>query len=197
MDILKWAIKELNGLGHKEPKFIKFNKIPRLNRDCIITEKIDGTNGQIYITEDMRIYAGSRKRWLTPGKRTDNFGFARWVEDNKKELLKLGPGRHYGEWFGQGIQRKYGLKEKRFYLFNVKKWEGNPGRPSCCGVVPILYEGKFSDLVINKALADLDRFGSRAVSGFMDAEGVVVYHKAAKQCFKVTIKGDEVPKNGK
>ena len=30
-------------------KFEKFDKIPRLSRDIVITEKIDGTNAQIYI----------------------------------------------------------------------------------------------------------------------------------------------------
>ena len=33
-------------------EFIKFEKIARLNREIIITEKIDGTNAQICITED-------------------------------------------------------------------------------------------------------------------------------------------------
>ena len=31
--------------------FKPFNKIPRLNRLCTITEKIDGTNGIIHIEE--------------------------------------------------------------------------------------------------------------------------------------------------
>ena len=32
--------------------FIEFPKMARLTRECIITEKIDGTNAQIAITED-------------------------------------------------------------------------------------------------------------------------------------------------
>jgi len=35
--------------------FQEFPKIPRLNREMIVTEKIDGTNGQIIITDDGRI----------------------------------------------------------------------------------------------------------------------------------------------
>lgn len=117
-------------------EFIKFPKIPRYNRDCIITEKIDGTNAQIYIGcghddlpnfpsvgdfDDWGIWAGSRSRWLTP--QDDNHGFARWVHFNSEELIAhLGPGLHYGEWWGQGIQRKYGLDHKRFSLFNVIRW---------------------------------------------------------------------------
>jgi hypothetical protein len=34
------------------PSFEEFQKIPRLRRDCVITEKIDGTNAQIYISDD-------------------------------------------------------------------------------------------------------------------------------------------------
>ena len=51
----------------KPPEFKGFSKIPRLNREIIITEKIDGTNGQIYVPEDPTepIFAASRNRWLT------------------------------------------------------------------------------------------------------------------------------------
>ena len=40
----------------------------------------------------------------------------------------------------------------------------------------------------------LRTFGSVAVPSFMDPEGVVIYHEAAKQYFKVTVKDDEKPK---
>jgi hypothetical protein len=29
----------------KLPEFVPFPKIPRLHKECIVTEKIDGTNG--------------------------------------------------------------------------------------------------------------------------------------------------------
>lgn len=32
-------------------EFEAFQKIPRLRRDCVITEKLDGTNAQVHITE--------------------------------------------------------------------------------------------------------------------------------------------------
>ena len=40
--------------------FAGFPKIARLNRQVIVTEKIDGTNAQIRITEDGQFLVGSR-----------------------------------------------------------------------------------------------------------------------------------------
>ena len=94
------------------PEFKEWTKIARLSRDCVVTEKIDGTNAQIFITEDGQIFTGSRTRWITP--QNDNFGFAKWVEQRKDEILKMGPGRHFGEFWGIGIQRGYDLFERRF-----------------------------------------------------------------------------------
>jgi hypothetical protein len=103
-------------------EFSEFPKMARLSREVIITEKIDGTNAQILITKDNRLLTGSRTRWITPND--DNYGFAKWVEENREEVLKLGIGRHFGEWWGSGIQRGYNLPkgEKRFSLFNVSRW---------------------------------------------------------------------------
>lgn len=214
--------------------FVAFPKIPRLSRDIVISEKIDGTNASIYIVPcrevayydskqavvvgdgaiegAMTIFAGSRNRWIQPGN--DNFGFAAWVQTNAQELLKLGPGRHFGEWFGSGIQRGYGLKEKRFALFNTKRWRSNKGLttlgigvseadrpateisgPSCCDVVPILYTGPFDTLAIRGVLAALEVDGSRIVPGFMKPEGIVIYHKASGCLFKKTLENDESGKS--
>ena len=52
----------IDELKRKETEFQTFNKIPRLSRDCVITEKLDGTNAQILITENKKLYAGSRNR---------------------------------------------------------------------------------------------------------------------------------------
>jgi len=225
-------------------EFIKFEKIPRLSRDCIITEKIDGTNAQIFITafiskesEDngdisflndvvfynslinefiekycvstlivdhtlFYMFAGSRKRWITPEK--DNYGFAKWVKANSEELFKLGEGHHYGEWWGQGIQRKYDMKEKVFSLFNVGRWveEGavllvtdkREFCPNCCKVVPVLYRGMFNTTDILNTLENLRCDGSCAAPGFMKPEGIVIYHTASRHMFKKTIENDESPK---
>lgn len=88
----------------EEIAFQPFAKIASLNREVIATEKIDGTNALIHIADDFEtMKVGSRTRWITPGD--DHFGFATWVEANRAELLRLGPGQHYGEWWGAGIQR--------------------------------------------------------------------------------------------
>lgn len=178
----------------QEIPFIEFPKLARAARQCHVTEKIDGTNAQVFIGEDGTIKAGSRNRWITPTD--DNFGFAAWVEANRDELLKLGPGRHYGEWWGHGIQRGYSLPkgERRFSLFNVARWSANPV-PSCCHVVPELYRGLFSSDQIDKAMALLREAGSFAAPGFMKPEGIVCFHVAANMGFKKTLENDESPKS--
>jgi hypothetical protein len=173
------------------PEFEPFQSIPRLKRKCTITEKIDGTNAQIFISEDGEIFAASRSRWITP--EDDNYGFAGWVAKHAEELKALGPGRHFGEWWGAGIQRRYGLKEKKFSLFNVSRWnlqtpESTP--PPCCGVVPVLYEGDFSSFIVDGFIAQLERDGSVAAPGFMQPEGIVIYLPQARSLFKVTLGGD-------
>lgn len=174
-------------------EFKEWNKIARYSRDIVITEKIDGTNGIIYVSEDgIDLIAGSRTRWLD--EHNDNFGFRKWVMENKKELLRLGPGYHYGEWWGKGIQRNYGLEEKRFSLFNVHRWTEET-KPKCCFVVPTLWTGLFDSLDINMILEELELHGSKAVKGFMKPEGIVIYHTASKQLYKKTIEGDDKPKS--
>ena len=173
------------------PEFEGFQKIPRLKRSVVISEKIDGTNAQVFVGEDGAVLAGSRSRWITP--EDDNFGFARWVADHADELRELGPGRHFGEWWGAGIQRRYGLTEKRFSLFNSARWAD--ARPACCHVVPVLYEGQFNTDAVEAALGRLAMFGSVAAPGFMKPEGIVVYVAAARQLFKVTLEKDEEPKS--
>lgn len=174
-------------------EFLEFPKIARLSRDCFITEKIDGTNATIYISEDGEFLTGSKTKWITP--KDDNYGFSKWAHEHKDELIKLGPGWHRGEWWGSGIQRGYGLKEKRFSLFNVSRWLDDEIRPSCCGVVPLLYQGLFETMAVYNCLEDLKQYGSKAIPGFMRPEGVVVFHVAGNMFFKKTIEKDEEPKS--
>jgi len=193
--------------------FQGFPKMARLSRDIIITEKIDGTNAQLLITEDGDLIAGSRTKWITP--QDDNYGFARWVEGNKSELLKLGAGRHFGEWWGNGIQRGYGLLkgEKRLSLFNVGRWAlygTEPKRiltadpriekyqdvlPEGISLVPELYRGIFDTQKINDVLEELKTNGSSASKGYMNPEGIIVFHVSGNVGFKKTIEKDEVPKS--
>ena len=84
--------------------FEAWPKTPRWNREVIITEKIDGTNSAIIIELDTlgyaarddvnllsveedggsiyKVFAQSRNRLIFPGKMTDNYGFAAWVQEN-------------------------------------------------------------------------------------------------------------------
>jgi hypothetical protein len=178
-------------------EFQSFAKIARLNRECAVTEKIDGTNGCVAFAEDGQMFVGSRTRWITP--QDDNFGFAAWCHANRSELEKLGPGAHYGEWWGSGIQRKYGLTngDKRFSLFNVHRWSDPEIRPACCSVVPELARGVDIRAETEKALALLREHGSFAASGFPKPEGVVIYHTASGGLYKVTLEKDEAPKGNR
>ena len=227
--------------------FEPFPKVPRLFRDCTITEKIDGTNAQVivepvlpneslgefekrvghtpllYTTDNtstiVGVFAGSRSRIITPGKGTDNSGFAQWVLQNGVGLAcTLGQGRHFGEWWGQGVQgNPYKIEGKRFSLFNAGRWtsvynnqlkamqNGQDVTPekgigteciesSICHVVPLLFQGVFSSPRADYYIDFLRRFGSRTVEHIAKAEGIIIYHEAAKQVFKVTCDNDGVPK---
>lgn len=216
-------------------EFQGFPKIPRLNREIVITEKIDGTNAQVHITRYTAkqwatqdptythhalavvdhptcgihvVRAGSRNRWLTLGK-GDNFGFAGWVNDNAMSLVDLlGDGQHFGEWWGAGIQRTYEMMVKRFSLFNTARWgwlnddeaRRARGAPVALRSVPELYRGpwrhaEFGYDTTTETLNDLRRLGSKAAPGFMDPEGIVVFHTASNTLYKATCKDDEHAKS--
>jgi hypothetical protein len=190
-------------------EFQEFGKIARLTRECTITEKIDGTNAQIYIGENGDFLTGSRTQWITP--ENDNHGFSRWAHEHKEDLLKLGIGSHFGEWWGSGIQRGYNLLkgEKRFSLFNTRRWarignelcqyptqdprvmKSQEHAPECCHVVPVLYEGMFDTTMFFSVLGMLKSHGSYASEGFMNPEGIVIYHKQGNIMFKKTLDKDD------
>lgn len=199
-------------MGDSKSEFREFGKIARLNRDCVVTEKIDGTNAQIYImlslapepgalahrslgdAGDLSLFAGSRSRWITP--EDDNHGFAKWAKEHAEELFDLGPGRHFGEWWGSGINRGYGLTkgDKRFSLFNTSRWNAD-NVPACVSVVPIIYQGPFNTFVVEASVELLRQEGSVAAPGYRNPEGVVVYHVHGNVMFKVTLENDDLPKS--
>lgn len=202
----------MNGITVTESDFIEFPKIARLSRECVITEKLDGTNAQVFVRDDGLLLFGSRTRWITPD--ADNYGFARWGTEHADELRKLGPGRHFGEWWGKGIQRGYGQTEKRFSLFNVIRWclhGEEPTRittadpriekyqdvlPPCVGLVPLLWRGEFlSPGQVDYQIARLRDVGSQAALGFMNPEGIIVFHLAGNVGFKKTLHNDQEPKS--
>jgi hypothetical protein len=186
----------LNATAIRAP-FTPFPSISRLSREMVVTEKLDGTNAQIHFDYNGVMCVGSRTRWIMPDD--DNYGFARWAYAHEDELRALGPGSHFGEWWGQGIQRKYGLDEKRFSLFNTGRWTSpnNILEPAngdtrcievpCCHVVPVLYRGTFDTTWVDTALYALQRLGSAAALGYMNPEGVVVYHEKSRTLFKKTL----------
>lgn len=181
----------------EDVSFVGYPKMSRLSRDMICTEKIDGTNASIRITEDGQFFVGSRTKFITPGKATDNYGFAGWALQNKDELMTLGTGLHFGEWWGKGINRGYGLDEKRFSLFNTSRWDpvyGTEKKPECCEVVPTLFRGVFDTHDIMETLQNLKLNGSVASPGFNNPEGIIIWHVAANIGFKKTIFKDELPK---
>lgn len=199
-------------------EFEKFGSLTRFSQGWTITEKIDGSNGQIAILDlskwdedgyigphptelavasrgDLLIMAGSRNKWLDTTKQGDHMGFAKFVEANAEELIeKLGEGRHYGEWYGGKIQRGYGLKEKRFALFNAHRWSDDAVRPECCEVVHSFTLDEYFDcpnIAAAGVMALLKIEGSFQVPGFMNPEGVVMFHRPSQTSFKKTFDYDE------
>ena len=148
-----------------EPEFQAWPKIPRWqNESYVITEKIDGTNGCIIVTDYGDVFAQSRSCILDESSAGDNYGFCKWVKGNRDDLLKLGVGYHYGEWWGQGIQRNYGMTERVFSLFNI--WL--PEWPECVRKVPVV------EKTLDRALARIKEIGSVAAPGYMKPEGLVM-----------------------
>jgi hypothetical protein len=196
----------------------KFGSIPRWYKTFTISEKVDGTNGLIAvlpegedyynlrregtepvaIADGFGIFAGSRSRWLSADdKAKDNAGFARWISEHAPEVAQLGEGFHYGEWYGSGINRGYGLPkgEKRFALFNTYRWTDT--RPDLFDVVPVLWQGSGDDLQqgIDSAIQILATNGSVISPGFRNPEGIVIYSNEAKTYWKKTLQNDRIPKD--
>lgn len=183
--------------------FETFDKIGRLNRDCTITEKVDGTNGQLLFSPEGELLVGSRTRQIWPEgmegrKACDNYGFALWAYANQEELFAfLGEGRHYGEWAGLGIQRGYSLEKKKFFLFNTGRWgwlrrTDHDLLEIGLTVVPSLYEGPFTTGHVNTAVQFLRDEGSAVNNDvyFDRPEGVIVWHHGTRTYSKVTLEGD-------
>lgn len=175
-----------NGVSHDVPE------------NAIMVFGPDGIDG--LPDSEFLVYAQSRKRLITPG--SDNFGFARWVWANADELAQLlGEGLHFGEWWGSGIQRGYGLPqgEKRFSLFNTHRWgwindlpeHARSEVPEGLGVVPVLGTYGFDPGKPWVYLSALQGHGSMAAPGFMDVEGIVIHLSLADVNYKMTVSGDQ------
>jgi len=111
--------------------FREYQHIERLGSDevegilegtCYVFPKIDGTNASVWMEDDGRIHAGSRKRELSLD--ADNAGFCRWVVDSATEFLPLLDAhpyyRIYGEWLVPHTLRTYREEAwRKFYIFDV------------------------------------------------------------------------------
>lgn len=154
--------------------FKKWPKIEQLVKcQLVITQKINGTNGQIEVMDSGALRIGSRTRYLGPG--SDNFNFWSWCMDRKEKIAQsLGIGRHYGEFCGPGIQSGEGLTERTFVLFDHHRHTGKE-LPEGFRCVPVLFDGVVKDIgwAINDSLARLKLHGSQLVPGFMHPEGIM------------------------
>lgn len=168
-------------------EFEAFPKITRYEKAAaIVTEKIDGTNACIAFTEDGELTIQSRKRIISPdaldGKGSDNYGFAHYVRTHEKKLWQFfGPGRHFGEWFGTGIQRSYGMRERVFAPFNTSLFSQErieAEAPEGVTYTPVLAITQLADLneTLDTVMADLLTNGSKTREGAgWSAEGTMIY----------------------
>jgi hypothetical protein len=160
-------------------------------KDVVYTEKIDGTNAAVAVFGD-EFAAQSRKRLITPD--SDNFGFAAWAYANQEQLTGLlGQGRHFGEWWGKGIQRGYGLGHRRFSVFNTGRWFADNENPEpvdvggvLVGPVPVLAHYALDFNKIDELMNDLREGGSKAAPGFMKPEGICIFDTQSGHIKKVT-----------
>jgi len=214
-DTEDWRNRYMGSEKHAgEVGFIKWPSTPRWHKGLTITEKIDGTNACIRIL-DGKVTAQSRKRLIRVGD--DNFGFAAWVEENKAELTELlGYGVHFGEWFGEGIQKNpLGIEGKRFALFSPWKFQGTQKldieESNLVEFVPVLFEGQANEWTIPHLMEDLRIYGSKVkgaanstVEVFpgedgtyeiaAEAEGIIVWHRETQQKYKILLKNDAIHK---
>lgn len=86
-----------------------------------IQPKIDGTNSVVFLGEDSKVHAGSRKRELT--EEQDNAGFFKAIEKDeniRNYLLKHPTHLLYGEWLVPHSIKTYNDDAwRKFYIFDV------------------------------------------------------------------------------
>lgn len=111
-------------------KFNKYMHLERLGTTEVegievgytyVFPKIDGTNGQVWLSEEGQIMAGSRNRTLS--SESDNAGFYAWASTNQKlkDYFKKYPHHTlYGEWLVPHSIKTYRDDAwRRFYIFDV------------------------------------------------------------------------------
>jgi hypothetical protein len=180
-------------------EYTKYPKTPRLyGGNCVITEKLHGTNGTLIFQKDGAMTCGSRNRALTRDKGGDNFGFLAWASERQRELFHiLGEGVHSGEWCGPGIEgNNHELEERVFFLFDTTFVPKLDHYSSQCAElqlwhVPVLYEGKFTPDIVGRLMDELEHRGRWA-------EGVIVRLQSNQWSpLKVTFANDGSISEGK
>lgn len=153
-------------------EFQSFPKIQRYERGmAVITEKIDGSNGCLIFNDEGDMWVQSRNRMLTLDKQNDNFGFAHWAHNTEGLFEFFGPGRHYGEWFGCGIQRGYGMSERCFAPFNTGLFSQErieAGAPDGVTYTPVLGVCQLTELneTVDQVMGVLSTDGSHTREGW-------------------------------
>lgn len=115
-------------------RYCTMNALPLPTLEFVGSVKLHGTNGgMVYQQSTDGFSVQSRERILTPGKATDNFGFAKYVYNNEQyfkgfldfvsdhfdnDIVGL-----YGEWAGCGICSGKSaiatLTDKKFFAFRI------------------------------------------------------------------------------
>jgi hypothetical protein len=98
--------------------------------DVYIFPKIDGTNASLWVNNERKLMAGSRKRQIS--LESDNMGFYSWAkyQHNIIEFLCDYPEfRLYGEWLVPHTFKDYRETAwNRFFVFDVCYYSGSKGR---------------------------------------------------------------------
>jgi hypothetical protein len=201
------------------PKLKRFGVTPELFGDVTLCEQIDGhaigihiealkanPDGEVGVKPGdvlfygaggnanfYRVWVQNRQRIVTPDQH-DVHGVASWARAHAAQLAEtLGPGIHFGEWWGYKICRGYGLGpgDRRFSLYNTARWGFIDGTqvPSLY-TQPVLWEGNFLEgwATIRNEMDGLLNHGSVASPGYRHPAGVVLYHHSADVMMQHTFK---------
>ena len=163
----------------------QFKRLRRsaLFRDVTISEKIDGTNAQVFVVaEDRgrrqpgRGLGGSLRKRTTSVSRRGSPIMLTSCASSAQDVISA-------EWYGRGIQRRYGLQDRRFALFNSCT-DGPRSARRAAAIVPVLTTRTMGADVVSECLETLRSGGSLARSGFHAPGGIVIYHHASGGMFR-------------
>jgi hypothetical protein len=111
-------------------EFRKYMHIERFGNDevqgielggCYVFPKLDGSNGSVWLGDDLKVKSGSRNRELTVDN--DNQGFCEYINNHEgiQGLFSMqGELRLFGEWLVPHSLRTYREDAwRRFYVFDV------------------------------------------------------------------------------